>query len=154
MSWRVRRAAAKVLVAIITAYPDRLKAMYMDVLPMAVRQFREREEKVKFEIMRIFTTLLRQTRVVAAPTAGASAMDIEEGPMTLLRAALPAIYGALRLQISAKSSSTRLTSLQLLKELMKTAPVCGPVYVWAARTTMAGALSAGSRTRLRRSRTP
>lgn len=59
-SWKVRRSAAKCLVAIINNYFDLLTSLYPKVSPLVVSRFKEREENVKIDIFNVFIALLHQ----------------------------------------------------------------------------------------------
>lgn len=62
MSWKVRRAAAKCIEAVITSRPDCLLYVYRNVsLPLIVR-FREREENVRCDVFSAWRALLRATK--------------------------------------------------------------------------------------------
>ncbi len=47
MSWKVRRAAAKCLGAVVSTRPDLLEQLYKKVVPVIITRFKEREENVK-----------------------------------------------------------------------------------------------------------
>ncbi len=59
-SWKVRRSAAKCLVAIINNYADLLNSLYPKVSPLLVARFKEREENVKIDVFHAFIELLHQ----------------------------------------------------------------------------------------------
>eukprot|EP00798_Chlamydomonas_sp_ICE-L_P008749 gene8749-33610_t len=65
MSWKVRRASAKVLSAIITAYPDSLAETYRSCGEALIGRFREREENVLHDVFTAFIDLVRQVDVVS-----------------------------------------------------------------------------------------
>lgn len=73
ISWKVRRAAAKCLAALIVSRPELLAKLYDEACPKLIDRFREREENVKMDIFNTFIELLRQTGNV---TKGQ--MDIDE----------------------------------------------------------------------------
>lgn len=74
-SWKVRRAAAKVLTAVIVSRPQMLHKLHETVAePLAVC-FREREETVRLEIIACMTELIKMTglgaRTKCVPPCGA-----------------------------------------------------------------------------------
>lgn len=60
VSWKVRRAAAKCLQAIIESYPDLLKDIYPKSATALIGRFKEREENVKSDIFQTFVELVKQ----------------------------------------------------------------------------------------------
>lgn len=62
MSWKVRRAAAKCLAALISSRPDLLPDFHCTLAPALIRRFKEREENVKADIFSAYIILLRHTR--------------------------------------------------------------------------------------------
>lgn len=62
MSWKVRRAAAKCLAALIGSRPDLLPNFHRTLAPALICRFKEREENVKADIFGAYVVLLRQTR--------------------------------------------------------------------------------------------
>jgi cullin-associated NEDD8-dissociated protein 1 len=46
VSWKVRRAAAKLLTAVILQYPSTLSDIYRNIAPVLISRFNEREESV------------------------------------------------------------------------------------------------------------
>ncbi|KAJ8321959.1 hypothetical protein KUTeg_000430 [Tegillarca granosa] len=77
MSWKVRRAAAKCLDAIIGTRHEMLMEFYKHVSPALIARFKEREENVKADIFHAYITLLRQTRPTL--TGDADSMDHDGG---------------------------------------------------------------------------
>jgi hypothetical protein len=61
-SYKVRRAAAKCLVALFGNYPDLLPTLYPSAFPALVARFREREESVKMDVFSAFSALVQQVR--------------------------------------------------------------------------------------------
>ena len=61
VSWKVRRAATKLLTAVILSYPSTLPEIYRDVSPTLISRFNEREESVRVEILATFRELVRVT---------------------------------------------------------------------------------------------
>ncbi|KAK7816085.1 cullin-associated nedd8-dissociated protein 1 [Quercus suber] len=61
VSWKVRRAAAKCLAALIVSRPELLSKLYEEACPKLIDRFKEREENVKMDVFNTFIELLRQT---------------------------------------------------------------------------------------------
>jgi cullin-associated NEDD8-dissociated protein 1 len=62
-SWKIRRAAAKLLNAVIGVRNNLLVEFYQSVVPVLLARFDEREESVRLEVLAAFETLLKQTAV-------------------------------------------------------------------------------------------
>lgn len=63
MSWKVRRAATKLLTSVIETRSDLLRQLYKTVVPSLISRFCEREESVRADILHAFIVLLRQTNI-------------------------------------------------------------------------------------------
>lgn len=72
VSWKVRRAAAKCLQAIIESYPDLLKDIYPKSATALISRFKEREENVKSDIFQTFVDLVKQIGATAERFEGAA----------------------------------------------------------------------------------
>ena len=59
-SWKVRRAAAKTMAAIIDEYPSLLGDIYPQASQQLVARFREREENIKADVFSTFVDLIHQ----------------------------------------------------------------------------------------------
>lgn len=66
MSWKVRRASAKCLEAIIATYPELLSDFYTSMASLLIRRIIEREENVRCEVFAAIITLLKQTKAFSA----------------------------------------------------------------------------------------
>jgi len=126
MSWKIRRAAAKCLDAIIATRPEMLSELYKTISPALVSRFKEREENVKADIFHAFITLLKNTRpaVSGSMILDPNAMEEEaEGhPLRVLESQVPSIVSALHRQLKEKSIKTRQGAFQLLTELILVIP--------------------------------
>lgn len=109
-SWKVRRAAAKLLAALIAAKPEAVPSMFPSLCPALLGRFVEREDSVKADI---FTT----TRLLIHASGSSVAA---EAVLPLLRAELPRIVSALRRQLAQRSMKTRSGVFVLLRELATT----------------------------------
>lgn len=148
MSWKVRRASAKVLNAALTSRPELLAQNVNTVAPVLVARFSEREESVRLEILDTFLALLKQmqlyaggpqaTEVMGSSSASSSSQaaaiaaagvlkrkrhdadadNVEGSPRSQLLALVPAIAKALNREIVSKSIPTRHKSFVVLRELV------------------------------------
>uniref|UniRef100_A0AC34QER3 TATA-binding protein interacting (TIP20) domain-containing protein n=1 Tax=Panagrolaimus sp. JU765 TaxID=591449 RepID=A0AC34QER3_9BILA len=64
VSWKVRRAAAKCIEAIITYRTNCLHENYITFGPLLIKRLNEREDNVKQDILNAYMALLEQTRVL------------------------------------------------------------------------------------------
>ncbi|KAF7013208.1 hypothetical protein CFC21_027317 [Triticum aestivum] len=119
-SWKVRRASAKCLSAIIASRPQMLSKMYQEACPKLVDRFREREENVKMDIFNTFIELLRQTGNV---TKGQGDID-ESSPRWLLKQEVPKVVKSINRQLREKSVKTKVGAFSVLKELVVVLPDC------------------------------
>ncbi|KAI8099719.1 armadillo-type protein [Halteromyces radiatus] len=143
MSWKVRRAATKLLTSVIETRSDLLLQLYESVSPALISRFNEREESVRIDILNAFIALLRQTNLYssdghssamtnefdlefdmpsydegfilkAVDTVSTTNMDITEGPKQQLLAQVPKLCRTLSKQLSSKSTQTRQIGFHLL----------------------------------------
>ncbi|KAL3213225.1 hypothetical protein MRX96_035569 [Rhipicephalus microplus] len=103
MSWKVRRAAAKCLEAVIATRHEMLPEFYRVVSPALIARFKEREENVKVDILQAYIALLRQTRPLVTPCVVRGlqrplrerALKTRQGCLALLTELLQLLPGAL-----------------------------------------------------------
>ncbi|XP_058007206.1 cullin-associated NEDD8-dissociated protein 1 [Hevea brasiliensis] len=125
VSWKVRRAAAKCLAALIVSRPELLSKLYEEACPKLIDRFKEREENVKMDVFNTFIELLRQTGNV---TKGQ--IDINESrqvcvfPRWLLKQEVPKIVKSINRQLREKSIKTKVGAFSVLKELVVVLPDC------------------------------
>ncbi|KAI4296141.1 hypothetical protein L6164_036124 [Bauhinia variegata] len=120
VSWKVRRAAAKCLAALIVSRPEMLAKLYEEACPKLIDRFKEREENVKMDIFNTFVELLRQTGNV---TKGQ--VDVNESsPRWLLNQEVPKIVKSINRQLREKSIKTKVGAFSVLKELVDVLPDC------------------------------
>nr|XP_055115364.1 cullin-associated NEDD8-dissociated protein 2 isoform X3 [Symphalangus syndactylus] len=122
MSWKVRRAAAKCIAALISSRPELLPDFHCTLAPVLIRRFKEREENVKADVFTAYIVLLRQTR---PPKGWLEAM--EEPTQTgsnlhMLRGQVPLVVKALQRQLKDRSIRARQGCFSLLTELAGVLP--------------------------------
>ncbi|KAA3478064.1 cullin-associated NEDD8-dissociated protein 1-like [Gossypium australe] len=120
VSWKVRRAAAKCLAALIVSRPEMLCKLYEEACPKLIDRSKEREENVKMDVFNTFIELLRQTGNV---TKGQTDMD-ELNPRWLLKQEVPKIVKSINRQLREKSIKTKVGAFSVLKELVVVLPDC------------------------------
>lgn len=120
VSWKVRRAAAKCLAALIVSRPELLSRLYEEACPKLIDRFKEREENVKMDIFNTFIELLRQTGNV---TKGQTDFD-ESSPRYLLKQEVAKIVRSVNKQLREKSIKTKVGAFSVLKELVIVLPDC------------------------------
>ncbi|GJR63865.1 cullin-associated NEDD8-dissociated protein 1 [Tanacetum coccineum] len=120
VSWKVRRAAAKCLAALIVSRPEMLSNLYDEACPKLIDRFKEREENVKMDVFNTFIELLRQTGNV---TKGQ--IDIDNlSPRWALKQEVPKIVKSINRQLREKSIKTKIGAFSVLKELVIVLPDC------------------------------
>ncbi|XP_076954114.1 cullin-associated NEDD8-dissociated protein 1-like [Bidens hawaiensis] len=120
VSWKVRRAAAKCLSALIVSRPEMLSNLYDEACPKLVDRFKEREENVKMDVFNTFIELLRQTGNV---TKGQIAVD-KLSPRWSLKQEVPKVVKSINRQLREKSIKTKIGAFSVLKELVVVLPDC------------------------------
>ncbi len=73
VSWKIRRAAAKLLYALIGTRNELLIDFYRTAVPTLIVRFGEREESVRLEVLAVCEVLLKQTIT-------ARAAELSSGP--------------------------------------------------------------------------
>jgi len=125
VSWKVRRAAAKCLEAIILTHPELLDSFYKQISPQLIARFKEREENVKADLFHAYVALLNQTKpIVTMISHDGNMMDVEEGPISALHSQVPIIVKAVHKQMKEKSVRTRQGCFMLLTKLISVLPGC------------------------------
>ncbi|KAM6555365.1 hypothetical protein CsatB_002384 [Cannabis sativa] len=153
VSWKVRRAAAKCLAALIVSRPEMLAKLYEEACPKLIERFKEREENVKaspivlyvhncfsfFYLfcsvfvgwlsyisllqMDVFNTFIELLRQTGNVTKGQ--IDINElSPRWLLKQEVPKIIKSINRQLREKSIKTKVGAFSVLKELVVVLPDC------------------------------
>jgi cullin-associated NEDD8-dissociated protein 1 len=135
-SYKIRRAATKMLTAVISTRPELLGTLYKDVSPVLISRFGDRESTVRLEIWNTYVILLRQTQLYGTSAANITGfiggkrkrdeegMEVEGSPLSQLRGQVSAFAKALFKEMKApKATSTTLQSgFDLLGSLLQVLP--------------------------------
>ncbi|XP_070594405.1 cullin-associated NEDD8-dissociated protein 1-like isoform X2 [Erythrolamprus reginae] len=124
ISWKVRRAAAKCLEAIVSTRHDLLQDFYKTLSPTLISRFKEREENVKADIFSTYISLLKQTLPIQSWLQSSDEAGKEDIPLTMLQNQVPNIIKALHKQLKEKSVRSRQGCFALLTELANVLPGC------------------------------
>ena len=126
VSWKVRRAAAKCLEAVIVTRHEMMEEFYTTISPALITRFKEREENVKADIFHAYQALLKQARSSTSGSLQVSQdpnrMEAEDGHVSLLQGQVVNIVKALHRQMKEKSIKTRQGCFALLTELIHVLP--------------------------------
>ncbi|XP_027558452.1 cullin-associated NEDD8-dissociated protein 1-like isoform X2 [Neopelma chrysocephalum] len=124
ISWKVRRAAAKCLEAVVSSRHDLLQDFYRTLSPALISRFKEREENVKADIFSAYISLLKQTLPTQSWLHSSDASGKGDVPLRMLRNQVPNIVKALHKQLKEKSIKSRQGCFSLLTELANVLPGC------------------------------
>mmetsp|Transcript_95411 Transcript_95411/g.199626 ORF Transcript_95411/g.199626 Transcript_95411/m.199626 type:complete len:1263 (-) Transcript_95411:119-3907(-) len=138
-SWKVRRAALRVLAAMVKGLPDKLDEIYKTFSSPLISRFTEREESVKLDVFITFGEMVQHAVVknqaqasnMAASTqaAGASILELPQRALPKERpsaqslvAVLPQCVAQLGKQLRGKAIKTRQGAMVLLRILAESMP--------------------------------
>ncbi|XP_027759089.1 cullin-associated NEDD8-dissociated protein 1-like isoform X2 [Empidonax traillii] len=124
ISWKVRRAAAKCLEAVVSSRHDLLQDFYRTLSPALISRFKEREENVKADIFSAYISLLKQTLPTQSWLHTSDTSGKADVPLTMLRTQVPNIVKALHKQLKERSIKSRQGCFSLLTELANVLPGC------------------------------
>lgn len=118
LSWKVRRASAKCLEAVILALREMTTEFFVTIAPVLVSRFKEREETVKADIIQTFVSLMKQIRsLVNEPRDSRSANPVAE-----LAKMTPTIVNKSAGLLREKSIKTRQSVFHMYIEIMYIQP--------------------------------
>lgn len=115
LSWKVRRASAKCLEAIVLSRRDMITDFFITIAPILVSRFKEREETVKADIIQTFVSLLKQTRRLANDPSRPSAL-------VRLSEMIPTIVSKASYLLREKAIKTRQIVFHMFIEIMNIIP--------------------------------
>jgi len=136
-SWKVRRAALKVLAAMVKGLPDKLNEIYSKFAAPLIQRFPEREESVRLDVFSTFAEMAQAAVIkgqaasgtATAASAGSWILEVEppqppkgRPAAEILVAVLPNCMAQLNKQLRSKSLKTRQGALSLLKTLAECLP--------------------------------
>lgn len=118
LSWKVRRASAKCLEAIVLARRDLINDFFVTMAPVLVSRFKEREESVKSDIIQTFVSLLKQTRSLMNEFKGG------QPPLAIIKLTemIPTIVAKASSLLREKGVKTRQIAFHMFTEVMNIIP--------------------------------
>ncbi|VDP09421.1 unnamed protein product [Heligmosomoides polygyrus] len=142
MSWKVRRASAKTIEAMIVSRRDQLSNSVRTLGPLLISRLREREENVRIDIYNAYIAILSQARLVVPNALAALHKDESEEPIKIgntlfspsalsgeqqqlleaIAAQSEPLLKAVMRQLRLKSPRTRSLSFELLANFVRTLP--------------------------------
>eukprot|EP00743_Colponemidia_sp_Colp-15_P002918 GILK01003157.1.p1 GENE.GILK01003157.1~~GILK01003157.1.p1 ORF type:complete len:1261 (+),score=324.06 GILK01003157.1:67-3783(+) len=131
-SWKVRRAAVRLISSLIKSRPELLSQFYSRVTDVLTDRFKEREENVKLDIFSVFVDLLRSTVIGsmvgestvsnASAPAGQTTLVRQRSSADLIHQRIQAIMDGLLKQLQTASVKTRSGVTAVLKEVASVMP--------------------------------
>ncbi|XP_067622411.1 cullin-associated NEDD8-dissociated protein 1 isoform X2 [Eurosta solidaginis] len=122
ISWKVRRAAAKCLEALITTRHEMIENFCQDLGPVLINRFKEREENVKSDIFHVYITLLKNTKSPNALSQDPHCMEETPRIIALIQDQLADIIKSIQPLMRERSMKTRQDCFFLLREVLNVLP--------------------------------
>lgn len=119
LSWKVRRASAKCLEAIVLSRPDLINDFFVTMTPVLVSRFKEREDSVKVDIIQTFVSISKQTRQLAKEAKNSQVLPVA---LVKLSEMIPFIVAKSSNLLREKAIKTRQIVFQMFIEIMNTLP--------------------------------
>ncbi|WFD41391.1 hypothetical protein MPSI1_000018 [Malassezia psittaci] len=116
LSWRVRRAAAKVLATFCNYHLDSVRPVAYTVASTLVNRFGEHEESVRLEVLGTFVQLLQHLAVVPQGAVHKRKRDVAERTAPFVDL-LPHAVSSLCKQVKSGSIASQIASLDTLNQL-------------------------------------
>ncbi|KAJ3434668.1 tip120 [Anaeramoeba flamelloides] len=114
VSWKVRKASAKCLTALVSTRPEQTEMFYLDVVPVLIKKFDEHEESVKLTVFETFIKLIKQTKIILASKTGSKKI------IDLLGKHVEKIISTLAKQFGAKSLKVKVAIFTILNLITQT----------------------------------
>jgi cullin-associated NEDD8-dissociated protein 1 len=109
-SWKVRRAAVKLIDSIVISRPDQLRTVYQKYARLLADRFKERDENVKINIFETFRTLIKssilseQHQSIETQLAMAPSLERQRSSADEIHALVPFIVSQLVRQLRESKS--------------------------------------------------
>lgn len=173
VSWKVRRAAAKCIEALITYRHDALEENYDKFGSLLINRFKEREDNVKYDLLFAYSALLKLTKQLCPELATFQSqilhgtadfkpesfspsnferilneeMDKSNQQVFIkLKRQVPSLMRALQREIKTKNITTRLNCYNLMTQLLRAYPGILKEYLEIIATNIKSTLSENSST--------
>lgn len=123
-SWKVRKAAVKVITATISAHPSMVRELYETSADSLLNRFKEREENVRLDIINCFTKLVELNLPVAdfhGTESGWNAPRLmrQKSTSNLLSDKVSLIMRVSSVHLNGNSINTKIAIARLLKALVQ-----------------------------------
>lgn len=125
-SWKIRRAALNTLEAVIKSRPEVLSNYYTPIVNTLIQRFKEREENVKLDVFKTFSTLIKS--ILIGDLESIQSEDIPSLLRTrssadVFQELLPVIILEVSKEFNSKSLKTRYAATTFLLDLSLSFPV-------------------------------
>lgn len=122
-SWKVRKAAVKVITAAISTHPNMLRELYEFCGDRLLNRFREREENVRLDIINCMTNLIELNMPVAGGTTSDTHLEApklmrQKSTSHLLSDKVSLIMRVACTQLNGTSIPSKIAIVRLLKALV------------------------------------
>jgi hypothetical protein len=137
-SWKVRKSAVKVINAIIVAHPQGVRELYHRCGDELLRCFKEREENVRLDIIACYTRLVELNLPISTDEGESEIFTQLQKPTlmrqkstsSLLEERVDAIVRGSIVQLSGKSTLSKIAIVRLLKAIVHALQVKVTQYVF------------------------
>uniref|UniRef100_A0A915PB19 TATA-binding protein interacting (TIP20) domain-containing protein n=1 Tax=Meloidogyne floridensis TaxID=298350 RepID=A0A915PB19_9BILA len=173
VSWKVRRASAKCIEALITYRHDALEENYDKFGSLLINRFKEREDNVKYDLLFAYSALLKLTKQLCPELAAFNSQNLHgtadfkpesfsasnferilneemdksnQQVFIKLKRQVPSLMRALQREIKTKNITTRLNCYNLMSHLIRAYPGILKEYLEIIATNIKSTLSENSST--------
>lgn len=125
-SWKVRRGAIKVLLAIIHSRPEKLRDLYENLSTELVDRFKERDEKIQALVLHTFGAMLRSSFIHAGAQASLDedlSLYKQRSSVEALQAKTESFVRAILEITSTKNQNIKVEIMNVIKEMSRSLSV-------------------------------